>query len=134
LYFSRVNRIERFEAELVGTMIIINLKDLQRDLPSYLARMNEGETVLILQDNKPVAELKPVTPSSHQQRPFGLCAGEFMVPDDFDASLPDAILAEFEGGCGCYSILTFSSGTLAGIRSYPLAGRHCFVILPTRCS
>lgn len=24
-----------------------------------------------------------------QQRPFGLCAGEFVVPDDFDASLPE---------------------------------------------
>ena len=30
-------------------------------------------------------------------RPFGLCAGEFTVPDDFDAPLPDDILAEFEG-------------------------------------
>lgn len=30
-------------------------------------------------------------------RPFGLCAGEFIVPDDFDEPLPDHILDAFEG-------------------------------------
>ena len=30
-------------------------------------------------------------------RPFGLCAGEFTVPDDFDHPLPEHILKEFEG-------------------------------------
>jgi hypothetical protein len=30
------------------------------------------------------------------QRPFGLCEGEFIVPDDFDASLPTEILDAFE--------------------------------------
>ncbi len=31
-------------------------------------------------------------------RPFGLCAGEFTVPDDFDHPLPEHIIKEFEGG------------------------------------
>lgn len=30
-------------------------------------------------------------------RPFGLCQGEFRVPDDFDAPLPEYIIKEFEG-------------------------------------
>ena len=30
-------------------------------------------------------------------RPFGLCAGEFIVPDDFDDPLPEDIIKEFEG-------------------------------------
>jgi hypothetical protein len=30
-------------------------------------------------------------------RPFGLCAGEFTVPDDFEAPLPEEILSAFEG-------------------------------------
>jgi len=30
-------------------------------------------------------------------RPFGLCKGEFHIPDDFDAPLPEYILDEFEG-------------------------------------
>lgn len=29
-------------------------------------------------------------------RPFGLCAGEFTVPDDFDDPLPEHILQEFK--------------------------------------
>lgn len=29
-------------------------------------------------------------------RPFGLAKGEFIVPDDFDAPLPEEILASFE--------------------------------------
>lgn len=31
-----------------------------------------------------------------EPRPFGLCAGEFEVPTDFDAMLPEAELQEFE--------------------------------------
>jgi hypothetical protein len=31
-----------------------------------------------------------------KHRPFGLCAGEFVVPDDFDSPLSEEILAEFE--------------------------------------
>jgi len=30
-------------------------------------------------------------------RPWGLAKGEFIVPDDFDAPLPESILADFEG-------------------------------------
>ena len=35
---------------------------------------------------------------NHQKkaRPFGLCAGEFVVPDDFDEPLPE-IVELFEG-------------------------------------
>ena len=35
--------------------------------------------------------------SDRTLRPFGLCAGEFMVPDDFDAPLPEYVIEEFEG-------------------------------------
>jgi len=35
--------------------------------------------------------------SAKSFRPYGLCAGEFAVPDDFDAPLPENIIAEFEG-------------------------------------
>lgn len=32
----------------------------------------------------------------HALRPYGLCAGEFQVPNDFDAPLPDSELELFE--------------------------------------
>lgn len=39
---------------------------------------------------------EPVTQASEPKlRPFGLCAGEFTVPDDFDDPLPEDILDLF---------------------------------------
>ncbi len=32
-----------------------------------------------------------------QLRPIGLAKGQFMVPDDFNAPLPEAVLLAFEG-------------------------------------
>jgi antitoxin (DNA-binding transcriptional repressor) of toxin-antitoxin stability system len=54
-----------------------------------------GATFLILEADKAIAELRPII-TSKQLRPFGLCAGEFTVPDDFDAPLPEDILSTFE--------------------------------------
>lgn len=38
-----------------------------------------------------------VASNTNQLRPFGLCAGEFTVPNDFDMPLPEEILSAFEG-------------------------------------
>ena len=35
-------------------------------------------------------------PDAKNLRPFGLSKGEFIVPEDFDAPLPEDILADFE--------------------------------------
>ena len=78
-------------------MTTISIHQIQRDPLGCLRRVEEGETLVVLRDNRPVAEIKPVVPISHCPRPFGLCAGEFTVPDDFDRPLPDDILQEFEG-------------------------------------
>ena len=37
-----------------------------------------------------------VTVPAEALRPFGLCAGEFIVPEDFDAPLPEDIIKAFE--------------------------------------
>ena len=39
---------------------------------------------------------EPKTAKGKKLRPFGLCKDQFVVPDDFDASLPEEILASFE--------------------------------------
>ena len=75
-------------------MITVNIDEMQRDLPGYLQRVSAGETLIIMQGDKPIAELKPVAQVEPNMRPFGLCAGEFTVPPDFDAPLPNAVLAE----------------------------------------
>jgi prevent-host-death family protein len=81
-------------------MITISIDEMQRDLVGYLRRVQAGETLVITQANKPVAEIKPVSETTDQDvkrlRHFALCEGEFVVPDDFDAPLPEEILSQFE--------------------------------------
>ena len=78
-------------------MVEIDAADLVGSLTQCLLQVEGGETILITKDQKPVAELKPVRNPESAPRPFGLCKGEFTVPDDFDDPLPERILAEFEG-------------------------------------
>jgi antitoxin (DNA-binding transcriptional repressor) of toxin-antitoxin stability system len=78
-------------------MIQVSVEDMQRNLPAYLQRVEAGETLVIVRAGQPVAEIKPVAAGAKQLRPFGLCAGEFTVPEDFDAPLPEDILKAFEG-------------------------------------
>jgi prevent-host-death family protein len=68
-------------------MIRISIDEIRRDLQGYLQRVEAGETLVILRDGKPVAEVRPAPSEATGLRPFGLCAGEFVVPDDLDAPL-----------------------------------------------
>lgn len=78
-------------------MLTVTIDEIQQNLSSYFQQVAAGETIIIMQAGKPIAEIKPVSPSSEQIRPYGLCAGEFIVPDDFDSPLPEEILNSFEG-------------------------------------
>jgi antitoxin (DNA-binding transcriptional repressor) of toxin-antitoxin stability system len=77
-------------------MLNVTIDELQRNPLKYLQQVEAGETLIIVRSDKPIAELRPV-PNRQSVRPFGLCAGEFIVPDDFDAPLPEDILNAFEG-------------------------------------
>jgi prevent-host-death family protein len=76
-------------------MVAISISEIQKDFPGYLRRVQAGESLLITEHDQPVAELNPVAAASNGQRPIGLCAGDFEVPDDFDAPLPDDLLRDF---------------------------------------
>ena len=78
-------------------MVRISVEEIQQDFPACLQRVEAGETLVIERAGKPVAEIKPVVAPVKTLRPFGLCAGDFTVPDDFDAPLPEDILKAFEG-------------------------------------
>jgi antitoxin (DNA-binding transcriptional repressor) of toxin-antitoxin stability system len=78
-------------------MIRISVNDMQNDPLAYVHRAEAGETLVIVDHGKAVAELRPVAVPRREPRPFGLCAGEFVVPDDFNEPLPSDILDSFEG-------------------------------------
>lgn len=75
----------------------ITFQEIQENPSKYLNQVEAGESFIIVQENKPIAELKPITKNKKPRRPFGLCKGEFVVPDDFDDPLPEDILNAFEG-------------------------------------
>lgn len=62
-----------------------------------MGRVEAGETLVVVQAGRPIAEIKPVMPESLGLRPFGLCTGDFVVPDDFDEPLPESVMNDFEG-------------------------------------
>jgi prevent-host-death family protein len=65
---------------------------------THLSRLLEdvaaGEEVVITRRGVQVASLVPVPGSSARQ--LGIDRGRFVVPDDFDAPLPDDLVAAFE--------------------------------------
>ena len=90
----------RISADRSATMIrmsTISLQELQQDPDALLDRVEAGEHLVVVRGGRPVAELRPVPATQPGPRPFGLCAGAFTVPDDFDAPLPEEILRSFEG-------------------------------------
>jgi antitoxin (DNA-binding transcriptional repressor) of toxin-antitoxin stability system len=78
-------------------MSTISVQDIQSDPLAFLRRVEAGEAFIVLQGERPLAEVRPLATVGTQPRPFGLCAGDFTVPADFDQPLPDDILNGFEG-------------------------------------
>ena len=78
-------------------MSTITIEEIQRDPSDFIHRVTAGEEILVVDAGRTVAEVKPVGIRIASPRPWGLAAGEFTVPDDFDAPLPDEVLKEFEG-------------------------------------
>jgi antitoxin (DNA-binding transcriptional repressor) of toxin-antitoxin stability system len=75
-------------------MANVTVDEIQRDPLRYLQLVESGEVLVIVRSNQPIAELRPIS-RTRQPRPFGLCTGEFTVPDDFDAPFPEDLLNAF---------------------------------------
>ena len=74
----------------------VNTHEAKTQLSRLLRRVAAGEEVTIANRGVPVARLVPVPPKK-AQRVLGIFRGQFTVPDDFDAPLPDDLLDLFEG-------------------------------------
>jgi len=76
----------------------VTLAKAKAGLSALLDRVEAGETVAITRRHRVVAEVRPARPPVRStRRPFGLARGQFRVPVDFNAPLPEEILGEFEG-------------------------------------
>ena len=66
-------------------------------LAGLVARAQAGEEVVLSASGRAVAKIVPVEVAKARKGPrrLGMAAGKFKVPDDFDAPLPDDVLALF---------------------------------------
>jgi prevent-host-death family protein len=72
----------------------VGVHEAKTRLSELLRYVESGHVVEILRGGSPVARLVPAETSG--ARIFGQDAGSVVVSEDFDAPLPDQLLADFE--------------------------------------
>jgi prevent-host-death family protein len=72
-----------------------NIHDAKTHLSRLVARVEEGEEIVISRAGKPAAKLVPIRTVRLPRKP-GVWAGKIVIHDDFD-ELPQEILDAFEG-------------------------------------
>jgi prevent-host-death family protein len=77
-------------------MKAVNTYEAKTQFSRLLRRVATGEEITIANRGVPVARLVPVPPEK-EKRFLGMFRGQFSVPEDFDAPLPDDLLDLFEG-------------------------------------
>ncbi|MEH1863518.1 MAG: type II toxin-antitoxin system Phd/YefM family antitoxin [Nostoc sp.] len=79
-------------------METVNIHQAETNLSQLLLRVEHGEEIIISDRGIPIAKLVPFRTSSNRRDSLGQDKGRFVLPEDFNAPLPDEILAAFEGG------------------------------------
>ena len=74
----------------------INIHQAKTELSKLVERAESGEEIVIARAGKPAAKLVPLTKARGRRR-LGLLDGRFLIPDDFNAPLPDSVIRAFEG-------------------------------------
>jgi prevent-host-death family protein len=77
-------------------MRTVNIHEAKTHLSRLVEEVGQGEEVVIAKAGKPVARLVPAN-KERQARKLGWLAGKLQVPADFDAPLPEEVIAQFEG-------------------------------------
>ena len=76
--------------------MIVNIYEAKTQLPALIERAAAGEEIVIARRGKPMAVLGPLPVASPRRTP-GAWKGRVRIAPDFDAPLPDYLLAAFEG-------------------------------------
>lgn len=74
----------------------VNIYEAKTQLSRLVDEAAAGEEIIIARGGKPVARLGRLVPKARKIR-FGVLKGKVRVAADFDAPLPDSVLASFEG-------------------------------------
>ena len=74
----------------------VNIYEAKTNFSKYVEQAEAGEDVIIARGGKQVARLTSIEPRKRQIR-FGVLKGKVRVSADFDAPLPEEVVAGFEG-------------------------------------
>ena len=74
----------------------VNIHEAKTHFSRLLQRVAAGEEIIIAKAGVPVARLIPVEPKA-EPRKLGMYGDSIWIADDFDAPLPDEIMASFLG-------------------------------------
>jgi prevent-host-death family protein len=77
-------------------MRIVDIHEAATHLSQLVQEAAEGSEIVIARAGKPAARLVPLGPVREPRQP-GMLAGRFEVAADFDAPLPEDVIADFEG-------------------------------------
>jgi prevent-host-death family protein len=72
----------------------VNVHEAKTHFSRLLERVEQGEEIIIMRANVPVAKLSAVN-KAVARRELGWARGEFTVPENFDESLPSDIEESF---------------------------------------
>ncbi len=75
----------------------VNIYEAKTQLSQLVDAAHNGETVIIAKAGTPMAKLVPLSHGPKPKVKFGLMKGRIRIAADFDAPLPDELLAAFEG-------------------------------------
>jgi prevent-host-death family protein len=78
-------------------MPTVNIYEAKTQLSKLVDLASSGTDVVIARAGKPAAKLTCLNKKDKRLAGMGALQGKGWIADDFDAPLPDEILAEFEG-------------------------------------
>ena len=71
-------------------MTNLNIHEAKTHLSKYLAKVQEGETIVLCKDNKPIALITPLPKGyGSKKTPLGLAKGFGEVPSEFFEELTE---------------------------------------------
>lgn len=77
-------------------METVNIYDAKTRLSQLVDKAAGGEDVIVSRNGKPLVRITRLKEAKRQIR-FGVLKGKIRIAKDFDAPLPEDVLAAFEG-------------------------------------
>ncbi len=77
-------------------MLNVPIDEFKKRTQFYLDKIKSGETLIIEEEENPIAKVAPMPEIKVENRPMGLAEGDFIVPEDFNSPLPSKIINLFK--------------------------------------